>query len=91
MHIGYRWFVGLSLEDRVPDHSTFSKNRHERFSEDDIFQEIFDEIVNQCISKGLLQGKHLTVDSTHIKANASFKSLDPIVVEMNSRQYIKET
>lgn len=89
MHIGYRWFVGLSLQDRVPDHSTFSKNRHERFSEDDIFQEIFDEIVNQCISKGLLTGKHLTVDSTHVKANASFKSLEPIVVEMNSRQYIE--
>ncbi len=89
MHIGYRWFVGLSLEDKVPDHSTFSKNRHERFSEDVIFQEILDGIVNQCISKGLLTGKHRTVDSTHVKANASFKSLDPIVVEMNSRQYIE--
>lgn len=88
MHIGYRWFVGLTLEDRVPDHSTFSKNRHDRFSEDDIFQEIFDEIVNQCIDKGLLTGKHLTVDSTYIKANASFRSLEPIVVEMNSKEYI---
>jgi len=88
MHIGYRWFVGLSIEDRVPDHSTFSKNRHERFSESDIFQEIFDEIVDQCISKGLLTGKHLTVDSTYIKANASFRSLEPIVVEMDSKEYI---
>jgi transposase len=90
MHIGYRWFVGLTLEDRVPDHSTFSKNRHDRFSEDDIFQEIFDEIVNQCIAKGLLTGKHLTVDSTYIKANASFKSLDPIVVQMDSKEYIEK-
>lgn len=88
MHIGYRWFVGLNLEDRVPDHSTFSKNRHERFSERDIFQRVFDEIINQCMAKGLLTGKHLTVDSTYIKANASFKSLEPIVVEMNSREYI---
>jgi len=88
MHIGYRWFVGLNLEDKVPDHSTFSKNRHERFSESDVFQRVFDEIINQCMAKGLLTGKHLTVDSTYIKANASFKSLEPIVVDMNSREYI---
>jgi transposase len=89
MHIGYRWFVGLNLEDKVPDHSTFSKNRHERFSEGSLFQEIFDEIVKQCIAKGLLTGKHLTVDSTYVKANASLKSLEPIVVDMNSREYIE--
>jgi transposase len=90
MHIGYRWFVGLNLEDKVPDHSTFSKNRHERFSESALFQEIFDEIVNQCIAKGLLRGKHLTVDSTYIRANASFKSLEPIVVEMKPKEYIEK-
>jgi len=90
MHIGYRWFVGLSLEDKVPDHSTFSKNRHERFSENDVFQKIFDEIVQQCINKGLLTGKHLTVDSTYIRANASFKSLEPIVVEMKPKEYIEK-
>jgi len=90
MHIGYRWFVGLNLEDKVPDHSTFSKNRHERFSESDVFQRVFDEIINQCMAKGLLTGKHLTVDSTYIKANASFKSLEPIVVEMKPTEYIEK-
>ena len=90
MHIGYRWFVGLNLEEKIPDHSTFSKNRHERFSENNIFQGIFDEIVAQCISKGLLTGKHLTVDSTYIQADASFKSLEPIVVNMNSQEYIEK-
>jgi len=90
MHIGYRWFVGLNLQDKVPDHSTFSKNRHKRFSESEIFQEIFDEIVRQCIEKGLVTGKHLTVDSTYIQANASFKSLEPIVVEMNPKEYIEK-
>lgn len=90
MHIGYRWFVGLSLQEKVPDHSTFSKNRHERFSENNVFQEIFDEIVQQCVVKGLLTGKHLTVDSTYIQANASFKSLEPIEVEMNSKEYIEK-
>lgn len=90
MHIGYRWFVGLSLEEKVPDHSTFSKNQHERFAENNIFQEIFDEIVRQCVAHGLLTGKHLTVDSTYIKANASFKSLEPIVVDMSGREYIEK-
>ncbi len=90
MHIGYRWFVGLTLEDKIPDHSTFSKNRHERFSESGIFQKLFDEIVGQCIKAGLLTGRHLTVDSTNIKANASIKSLEPIVVEMKPQEYIKK-
>ena len=89
MHIGYRWFVGLNLEDNVPDHSTFSKNRHERFLESSLFQELFDEIVRQCVSKGLLTGRHLTVDSTYVRANASFKSLEPIVVDMGSQEYIE--
>jgi transposase len=90
MHIGYRWFVGLNLEDKVPDHSTFSKNRHERFSESDLFQRIFDEIVNQCVSQGLLTGKHLTVDSTYVQANAALKSLEPIVVTMGTGEYIEK-
>lgn len=90
MHIGYRWFVGLSLEEKVPDHSTFSKNRHERFAEGDLFQEIFDEIVRQCAEHGLVSGKHLTVDSTHIKANASFKSIEPVVVELKPKEYISK-
>jgi transposase len=90
MHIGYRWFVGLNLEDKVPDHSTFSKNRHERFSESDVFEKFFDEIVNQCVSKGLLTGKHLTVDSTYVRANAALKSLEPIVVRMDTGEYIEK-
>jgi len=89
MHIGYRWFVGLSLEERVPDHSTFSKNRHERFAENDVFQNIFDEIVSQCLQHGLVGGRHLTVDATHIRADASFKSMEPVVVEMKPKEYIE--
>ena len=59
------------MNDEVPEHSTFSKNRHGRFKESGIFQEIFDEIVRQCIACGLVSGKHLTVDGTLVKANAS--------------------
>lgn len=88
MHLGYRWFVGLALEDKVPDHSTFSKNRHGRFKESGIYGQIFDHIVLQCVEKGLVSGKHLTVDSTLVKANASFKNLEPIVVSLRPEQYI---
>lgn len=90
MHVGYRWFVGLSLQDRVPDHSTFSKNRHGRFKESGIYQEMFDEIVRQCVEKGLVSGKHLTVDSTLVKANASFRTMEPIVVRLHPRQYLEQ-
>jgi len=90
MHLGYRWFVGLSLEDKVPDHSTFSHNRHDRFAEGDLFQEIFDEIVSQAMAEGLIRGGHLTVDATHIRANASFKSMEPVVVEMKPKEYVEK-
>jgi transposase len=88
MHVGYRWFVGLGLDEKVPDHSTFSKNRHGRFKESAIYQQIFDQIVLQCVEKGLVSGKHLTVDSTLVKANASFKNLEPIVVSIRPEQYL---
>jgi transposase len=90
MHIGYRWFVGLHMNDEVPDHSTFSKNRHGRFKESGIFQEIFDEIVRQCIKCSLVSGEHLTTDSTLVKANASFKSMEPIVVKMKPKEFIEK-
>lgn len=90
MHLGYRWFVGLSLEDKVPDHSTFSKNRHGRFRESGVYQEMFDAIVQQCIENGLVSGKHLTVDSTLVKANASLKAMQPIVVELRAKQYLEQ-
>jgi transposase len=90
MHLGYRWFVGLALDEKVPDHSTFSKNRHGRFKESGVYQQIFDQIVLQCVEKGLVSGKHLTVDSTLVKANASFKNLEPIVVSLRPEQYIEK-
>jgi transposase len=88
MHLGYRWFVGLSLDDTVPDHSTFSHNRHDRFTESDLFQQIFDEIVCQCMARGLIRGEHLTVDATHVRADASFKSMGPVVVDMKPKEYM---
>lgn len=74
MHAGMRWFCRLNLHDPVPDHSTLSKLRNERWAESGLF----DEVVRQCGESGLISGRHLSVDGTQITANASMKSLRPV-------------
>ncbi len=71
VNVAYRWFLGLNLTDKVPDASTFSQNRRRRFEGTDIEQVIFDEIVEQALENGLIGGKALYTDSTHLKANAN--------------------
>lgn len=67
----YRWFLGLDLEDKVPDHSIFSQNRRRRFKDSEVFQEIFHKVVKECAEAGLIGGECVVMDSTHIKANAA--------------------
>ena len=87
LNLAYRWFCSLSLEDKVPDHSTFSKNRHGRFAGTALFRELFYEIVQQALDKGLVRGKHLSTDATLIDADAAMKSLEPIVVHCEKEVY----
>lgn len=70
-NIAYRWFLGYSLVDRIPDHSTISFNRKGRFEDTSVFEEIFDETVRQAKAHGMVSGRVLLSDSTHIKANAN--------------------
>src|SRR5712691_8389729 len=77
MHLAYRWFTRLGFEQEIPDHSTFSKNRHGRFRDSGIFLEVFEEIVRRCLEAGLVEGKRLTVDGTAVTANASSQSRVP--------------
>jgi transposase len=77
MHLAYRWFTRLDFEQEIPDHSTFSKNRHGRFRESGVFREVFEEIVRRCLQAGLVEGKNLAVDGTMIEANASPQSRVP--------------
>ncbi|SVE63715.1 uncharacterized protein METZ01_LOCUS516569, partial [marine metagenome] len=63
VNLAYRWFCGLGLEDRVPDHSAFSRVRHERFREADVLRRVFGSVVGSCISEGLVGGKSLSVDA----------------------------
>jgi transposase len=58
MHLAWRWFTGLGFDQEIPHHSTFSKNRHGRFQESNLFQEIFEEIVARCLEAGLVKGEH---------------------------------
>jgi transposase len=56
MHLAWRWFTGLGFNEEIPHHSTFSKNRHGRFQESNLFQELFEEIVTRCVAAGLVSG-----------------------------------
>jgi transposase len=70
MHLAWRWFTGLGFDQEIPHHSTFSKNRHGRFQESNLFREIFEEIVARCAEAGLVRGEHMSVDGSFIQANA---------------------
>jgi IS5 family transposase len=80
----------LDLVDPVPDHSTLSQNRRRRFKESDVFQEIFDHIVFQCIEKGLVTGEVVVVDSTHVKASASVSKAEKVVIHKKPTDYFEE-
>ncbi len=71
LHLAYRWFCRLDLDDEVPDHSTFSVNRHGRFRHSDIFRQIFEAVVFACMNGGLVKGEGFAVDASVIEANAS--------------------
>jgi len=77
MHLAYRWFTRLGFDKAIPDHSTFSKNRHGRFRQSGVFRKIFEEIVRRCLEAGLVEGRNLAVDGTLVGANASQQSRVP--------------
>jgi transposase len=77
MHLAWRWFTGLGFDQEIPHHSTFSKNRHGRFQESNLFQELFEEIVARCVEAGLVRGEHMSVDGSFIQANADHHSRVP--------------
>ena len=88
VNVAYRWFLGLRLRDKVPDASTLSQNRRRRFAESTIYQEIFDEIVELAVKKGLASGTVLYTDSTHLKANANKNKYDLAEVAVKPQEYL---
>jgi transposase len=71
LNLAYRWFCRLGLEGSVPDHSTFSKNRHGRFRDSDLLRQLFDTVLRRCMSEGLVGGEGFAVDASLIKAEAN--------------------
>jgi transposase len=71
LNLAYRWFCRLGLDGRVPDHSTFSKNRHGRFRQSDLLRRLFETVLRRCINEGLVGGEGFAVDASLIKAEAN--------------------
>ena len=71
VNLAYRWFCGLSIEDKIPDHSAFSRARNERFRDSDIFRRVFERVVEACIAAGLVGGDGFAVDASLIVADAN--------------------
>jgi transposase len=71
VNLAYRWFCGLSIEDKIPDHSVFSRARHERFRESNAFRRVFEHVVEACIAAGLVGGEGFAVDASLIAADAN--------------------
>src|SRR5262247_1583747 len=98
VNMAYRWFCGLSIEDKIPDHSAFSRARNERFRESDVFRRVFERVVEACIAAGLVGGEGFAVDASLIVADANKqrsipghdwnKNLDPQMASRAVREYL---
>ncbi len=73
LNLAYRWFCELDLTQRVPNHSIFSQNRRRRFKDNSLFREMFNEIVIQCINKGIVSGETIVADGSFLPANSPRK------------------
>lgn len=71
VNLAYRWFCGLSIEDKIPDHSAFCRARNERFRDSNLFRQVFERVVEDCIAAGLVGGEGFAVDASLIAADAN--------------------
>src|SRR5436305_13928285 len=86
LNLAYRWFCRLGLEARVPDHSTFSKNRHGRFRESDLLRHLFETVLARCIEEGFVGGEGFAVDASLIIEGAA--GLPPDAVHRATQEYL---
>src|ERR1700744_6430983 len=71
LNLAYRWFCRLGLDGNVPDHSTFSKNRHGRFRESELLRRVFETVLQRRMREGLVGGEAFAIDASLIKADAN--------------------
>jgi len=87
LNLAYRWFCRLGLEEKVPDHSTFSVNRHGRFRDSDALRLVFENVVRGCMAAGLVGGEGFAVDASVIEADASrFKRVEGSKIDWSDDQ-----
>lgn len=89
MNLAYRWFLGIPLDERVPDHSTLSNNRNGRFKDGTLVLDVFEGIVAQCKQAGLIQGTAVVTDSTHVEANVNDDAYETVTVTKAPSEYFK--
>jgi len=89
VNLSYRRFLGLDLEAEVWHPTTFTKNRNQRFKESKVVRWLFDHVVAGAVAKGLVKAHHVSQDGTLVRANCSFKSIEPIVVPQSPKLYRK--
>lgn len=87
VNLAYRWFLGLSIEDEVPNYSTWSQNYIRRYGESKVFDEIFQRIINEAMNYGYIDAENIYMDSTHQKASANKKKAEDKVVEVVKKYY----
>ena len=98
VNLAYRWFCGLGLEDKVPDHSAFTRARNERFRDGDILRRMFERVVGACINAGFVGGEGFAVDASLIEADANKcrsiagdkwdKDIDPATAKRAVKDYL---
>jgi transposase len=98
LNLAYRWFCGLGIEDKIPDHSAFSRARNERFRDSDIFRRVFEHVVGACIAAGLVGREGFAVDASLIQADANKhrsipgtewnKDIDPEQARRATKEYL---
>ena len=87
LNLAYRWFCRLGLEDKIPNHSTFSVNRHGRFRDADVLRQVFESVVCQCMEAGLVGGEGFAVDASVIEADASrFQRIEGAKIDWSEEQ-----
>ncbi len=90
VNVAYRWFLGLDFFDDVPHFSTFGKNYKRRFEGTDLFEQIFTQILLQCMKQGLVDTSTFYVDATHVKAAANSKKAKKILVAKKTAKFYDE-
>src|SRR6185295_15733046 len=98
VNLAYRWFCGLGIEDKIPDHSAFSRARNERFRDSGIFRCVFERVIEACLAAGLVGGEGFAVDASLIAADANkqrsipgsewSKARDPATASRAVKEYL---